>query len=328
MQLNLPQPAVYFAPVRGRYDTAPGLSPLGTAFGNGAADAHLFQFDREFARFRANKLACRAERIGKYVLRDARFEGELAESVCRLMAVRLAVEHPDLFALETRPGGAGALECGLTGETLRFDAWMRLTGLRGGDAATAPPYEDAFDALCCQVPEDVAVVALLDGEADANVALHVCAPSSWTPEAKIGASFVTTHAPVPHFEKTARAAGPLLRTILNGRPVVRFNWGVERTNRLNLHPEPPPNGAAQDAAATSPVYLRLERQTLWGLPGVNALLFAIRVYLRPATGLTPDERTLLLRAMRTLPPATRAYKDMTDDADIVACLESLDCPGG
>ncbi len=322
---SLPTPAVYFAPRRGRYDASPGMSPLGAPFGNGAADARLFQIDREFPRFRANKLACRAERMGKYVQRDdTRFAPATAAAVARLMAVRLATEYPDLFTLETLPGGAGTLECRLTGERLAFDTEM---GLVEGGAAVTPPYADAFDALCCQVPEDVVVVTLPEsGEEDANAALHVCAPSHWSPEEKAGASFVATHAPVPGFEKIARAAAPLLKALVHGRPMVRFNWGIEFTDRLNLHPEPPPG---EDPAewnrrtlrdADGP-YLRVERQVLWGLPDVSAVLFTIRIYTRPFADLSPEERGLLRDALRTLSPEIRAYKSLEACSDaVLACL--------
>jgi hypothetical protein len=316
---DLPPPAHYFAPRRGVYETVPGLSRLGTAFGNGAADARLFQIDCEWPAYRAAKLAARAERLGKYVVYDPRFSegGPLAEAVTRLLTVRLAVEHPKRFALEPGASGAGVLSCGLSGERLRFDGRMRLVGVEGG-APLILPYRDAFDALCCQVQEDLCVVVLPPDCPDFNAALHVCLPSRWAPEEKVGASFAATHAQVPHLERVSRAAGPLLGAVLDGAPVTRFNWSVEFTDRLSLHPDIPSGADAADWSrdgfdpARRPPYLRVERQTLWGVPEARAVVFGIRVYVYPADSLTADERRLLAAGLRSMSPQTRAYKGFSD----------------
>ena len=81
--------ARYFPASSGKYEVKPGLMPLGTDFGNGAADKLTFQFDARFAEYRKVKQAARAERIGKYYqTRD--FAPEIAGLVCRFIARRLA----------------------------------------------------------------------------------------------------------------------------------------------------------------------------------------------------------------------------------------------
>ncbi|MBC7808353.1 MAG: DUF3445 domain-containing protein [Akkermansiaceae bacterium] len=312
---ELPATAVYFPLSKRRYTVTPGFFPITTSFGNGAMDVRLFQIDQQFPVFRANTAAARAERFDKYVCFDPDFD-RLAPEVCRTIIIRLSVEYPTYFDLRMEAGGAGVLSCRLTGEILRFDREMRLTNVENVDQ-TAAQYRNAFDALVSQVPEDITVVALPEGKPDENVALHVTAPSHWSPGEKIGASFLQTHAPVPHFGRVAAASSALLETVRTRPPVVRFNWGIEFTDRLNLHPEPPPGTNALEWNRRSarlsdpcPVYLRVERQVLWGMESARALLFAIRVYTRPVTRLSGQERDDLRQTLQSMPEESRAYKGL------------------
>ncbi|MBC8134584.1 MAG: DUF3445 domain-containing protein, partial [Fibrella sp.] len=263
------RPAVYFPLSRGRFTVAPGFSPMTTSFGNGAMDSRVFQIDRDFTRFRLNTMQARAERLGKYVCCDPKFD-RFAPRVCEAIITRLFVEYPAYFDLQIESRQQYILICRLTGDRLRFDRDTQLLDVESRESPV-PIYRNAFDALVSQVPEDMAVVALPEGEPDVNVALHVTAPSHWAPEEKMGASFLQTHAAIPHFERVAGASATLLETVLTRRPVVRFNWGIEFTDRLNLHPEPPPGTDAEEwnrrrprLSDECPVYLRIERQVLWG----------------------------------------------------------------
>ena len=115
----------------------PGFSLITISFGNGAADARLFQLDRDFPRFRQNKIAACRERSGKYVRTDSRFAG-LAPAVCRLLAVRLAVEYPAHFTLKMQDAGAGILDCRLTGERVPLRP-RNATDKRGGRGLADAP---------------------------------------------------------------------------------------------------------------------------------------------------------------------------------------------
>src|SRR3954451_9336305 len=74
-------PARYLPFAHGRYDVAPGLSRFGRDFGNGEADCQVFQIDSDFPRYRAVKLAARAERLDKYFVTH-----ELADEVATAVA--------------------------------------------------------------------------------------------------------------------------------------------------------------------------------------------------------------------------------------------------
>jgi hypothetical protein len=269
--------AMYFPPASGKYDVKPGLVPLGTDFGNGAADTRVFQFDARFAEYRKVKQTARAERLGKYY-QTREFAPEVAGVVCRFIARRLAEEYPQLFTL-AEDGGALTLCCALTGETLRFDAEMQR--VTGGDAD--PPYADPFDALAAQVQEDLAVVRRV-AKKDWASAIHLCFPYRWTAEEKIGLDFVTMHLAVPGME-TFRKPGMVTNMVQFG-PFTRFVWELCTDTRLNHHREPPP-GIAPEAWQERPfdpqnpqLFLRVEREVLWGFPAQEAALLAVRISFR------------------------------------------------
>ncbi|MFA6111732.1 MAG: heme-dependent oxidative N-demethylase subunit alpha family protein, partial [Candidatus Latescibacterota bacterium] len=189
--------ARYFPPASGIYDVKPGLSPLGTDFGNGPVDGQVFQFDGAFAPYRVVKEQARAERLGKYY-QTREFGPEVSDPVCRFLVERLVAEHPGRFDLTTDGDGL-ILHCASSGETLRFDPTMtRVSGGRG-----EPAYLDPFDALAAQVQEDLAVIRRVEGR-DWTTAIHLCFPYRWTAEEKIGLDFVTMHLPVPGIENFRR----------------------------------------------------------------------------------------------------------------------------
>jgi hypothetical protein len=235
------------------------------------------------------------------------------------MVERMVAEHPGCFLHEeTRTGTR--LHCRLTAETLHFDPQMRL--ISGGlpfpyPRIPVPPYQDAFDALCCQVQEDVAVVST-DGARDWLSAYHVCAPSHWRPETKRGLPFVSIHAPVPGMEPVNRVAATMVEMMVRRGPWVRFVWGVDTHRGLNRHPDPPPGASLEawrgpdlDPGAASPFVLRAERQVICGLPEVGAAVFFIRPSQIEAAELSTEERAQLHAALLTMSPESRAYKGLT-----------------
>jgi heme-dependent oxidative N-demethylase alpha subunit-like protein len=311
----LEAPARYFPIRNGRYEVAPNLRPLGTDFGHGAADGRVFQIDWDFPRYRENKLRCRAERLSKYVgLQD--LKPTVAAASARFVAARLAQEYPSLFAWEADGDGSGRLECRLTRERLAFDPEMCLADVEAEEPAE-PAYADAWDALACQVPEDLALVCTGPEGRDRLTAFHVCSPSHWSAEEKLGRDFAAVHAPVPGMEPVLRVAGSMVDAMVHRGPFVRFVWSISGDRRLNGHPEPPPGvplshwrHPAFDPAMKPPFYLRVERQVTWGLPEVGAAVFVIRLSFTDAREIraNPEERRQLLSALRSMSPESRRYK--------------------
>jgi dimethylamine monooxygenase subunit A len=264
--MTLPQQPRYFPPAKGRYTTTPDLLPLTTDFGNGHLDGCLFQLDEYTPAFLENK----AEAINSHPERHVLFDDldETTErSVCALIAERLTTEWPALFPDP--------------------EALAR----------------ESFSALCLRFPEDIALVRRTGARGEWNAALHVCAPSHWRPEEKIGKGYADTHAPVPGIERQKAAAPSLVELFISRGPFVRFTWGISFDNRLNQHPDLP-----KSTFDSENLFLRVERQTLWPLPEVNAALFAIHLHLYSVRSLDFQQKELLLQALDSMSQQAREYK--------------------
>ena len=314
--VQLPPPARYFPPANGRYEVTTGLIRLGSDLGNGEADARLFQLDRDWPRYRRAKEAARRESLGKYVLTQA-VSAEAARALTQWMTERLTWECPEGFATEAADGGF-TLQCRPSGERLAWDAEGHLQTVEGA----TPAYVDGLDALALQVQEDLAVI---EGGDDGYrlTGLHLCFPNHWAAKDKIGGDFAAVHAPVPGMERINRQSVALQRALVSREPVVRFAWGLATDTRLNHHPEPPPGwspGQWQGRAFDPEVpmlYLRIERQGLAGLPGVDAYVFTIRTYFSDVGELAADQREALAEAIESMDAATLAYKGIAGSRDAI-----------
>ena len=271
-------PARYTPWTKGVYEVAPGLRPFGTDFGNGEADQRLFQIDNEFPRYLANKRAALAEWPSKYVCRSI-LSRKVETAAADLIQQRLQLEYPDQKVTAT-----------------------------------------TLDQLALLVPEDLVVVRTRDKE-NWVAYLHLCSPSHWAAKSKVGRSFFDVHAPIPGFERANAVSDGLVDAMVNKGPFVRFVWGVESDDRLNHHPDPPP-GRTKDEwlgrrFSLGRFYVRTERQVIWGLPGVGAALFTIRVGHIPDHEILADEslRRPLVEALDSMSPAARDYKGLTREWD-------------
>lgn len=314
---TLPEPASYFPIFRDSYDVSPGLHPFGTGFGNGDADGRVFQLDRDFRRYRAGKLAARSEDLEKYY-RIHRYAVAENEVIVRFFIRHLTLDYPELFLWELHPRG-GTLQCRLTGERLRFDEDMQRVD--GGSAT--PPYRSALDALASQIQEDIAVIsARTDGEHWVS-ALHACLPNYWSPADKIGRTFAEVHAPVPGMDRSRARSRELVDAMIRRGPYVRFTWGLPTDMRLNHHPEPPPgtdpahwHGRHFDSGAPE-LYLRAEREVIWGFPEVGTALFTVRTCFTSCDAIRRDtrRRDRLVAALQSMTPEQAAYKGVAASRD-------------
>ena len=113
----------------------------------------------------------------------------------------------------------------------------------------------------------------------------------------------------------ATDAPRLVDAVISRGPFVRFAWGVSMGDRLDHHPNAP---ADQDRAQATPfdpdgAFLRVERQTLTGFPGVDGALFTIRPYIYPLREAVkkPQDARSLAAALRTMTPAQVQYKGLS-----------------
>lgn len=129
------------------------------------------------------------------------------------------------------------------------------------------------------------------------------------------------HAPVAGMGLLNQRSGDLVRAMIERGPYVRFAWGLGTDTRLNHHPEPPPGispaswqGRHFDPAHPS-LYVRVERQVLWGFPRQEAALFTIRTYFRDCARLALQERAQLRLAIASMTPETLVYKGLATHRD-------------
>lgn len=318
-------PARYFPMKHGRYDVTAGLRPLETDLGNGPADQRIFQLDADFSRYRAQKLASRAERLEKYFPKPISLPPEARETVVRFMAERLVREYPEQFSLSPFPEGGATLHCRLTDEKLAFSRnWELLQAAT--HAEVVPAYRCALDALAGQIQEDFAVWVREPGSAREWLgAVHLCFPNHWAAEEKVGRSFVAVHEPVAGFDRLARASESLVTSMITKGPFVRFAWGVATDDRLNHHPVPPQGVALNDwwGRAFDPseprLHIRVERQTLHPFSDVHAALFTIRTYFLDVSELdkAEGEPQALALAIESMSPDALRYKGLSESREAV-----------
>jgi hypothetical protein len=300
----------YLPFLNGQYSTAPGLTALAKA--EDAWDRQVFQVDDRYGIFLGNKADCRQEDIHKYYLESGANKDTVA-SVNRYIVRRLLAEYPALFILN-EVNDRYTLDNVRTGETIQWqEDWLKIQH---------PVYVSLFDALSCQVQEDLAICQL-EGDKDWLAAIHLCAPNHWSPAEKIGRPFSAVHAIVPGMEKLNQAYFKMLETAVQKGPFFRFAWGISTDTRLNHHPVSPKGLDSVDwqgrrAEGDEGMFnLRVERQTINGLPACNAFLFTIRTYFYPIEELAFNEKKALLAALESMSPQTLGYKGLTDKLDLL-----------
>jgi hypothetical protein len=303
---------MYFPLEKGLYEVAPGLRPFGSDLGAGRLDQCVFQFDEHADAYLANKHEGRAERLSKYV-RSHELNPALERAVCDWMEGRLKQEWPERF----RPGFRPRVE----GFSSEFDAW------------------------CSLVQEDVAIVQKTP-ESNFLAAISLFSANHWGAEEKIGRDFIAIHRPVAGIEKINATSKQLIDAMISKGPYVRFAWGIATDTRLNHHPETPhgiepavwagrsfdPSESARPKLrfpevlpeSPAPLFLRVERQVLWGFPEHDAFVFTIRTYFLDGREIqaSPTRNAALQSAIESMTPESLTYKGLTQTkAPILAWLQ-------
>ena len=318
--------AYYFPLQNGRYEVKPGMMPLGSNFGNDA-DSNLFQLDSNFHSYREVKLAARKSCLSKY-FQTCNYSDSVAEAVAKLIINRLTREYPQYFNLVGN-GEYLIFQCQLTKETLYLNPNFELLKYKSPDKIVFPDYISTLDALAAQVQSDVVVISRNDNHDNWLSAIHLCYPNHWSAEEKIGTDFATTHLPVAGIEKINQRAKASVNTMIARKPMVRFAWGLSTDTRLNHHPKPLSNLVLKEWQGrefnreNSRLFLRIERQVMWGLPEHNAAIFTIRTYFRDCREIKKDAllKNKLISAIQSMTPESLKYKGLVESKqDIIAWL--------
>lgn len=297
----------YLPFLSGIYSTAPGLVSTTRAEGH---DALIFQIDDAYALYLNNKKDCRQENIHKYYC-EALLQPESMRCVNQYLVKQFAQEHPQQFNVKYT-------DRHFVNNTTREEFWWNEDWL----SIKGNSYESLFDALCCQVQEDIAVVQLSNDD-DWVTAIHLCSPNHWAPEDKIGKPFSAVHTPVPGMEKTLQHYRKMLESVIHAStPFTRFAWGIATDTRLNHHPAAPPDKdifswQGRIHHENNGWFIRTERQNLVGLAETNAFLFTIRTYFYRVDELSQQEKKLLLKALHSMSPEALQYKGLTGSMSLL-----------
>ncbi len=304
LSVSLTAPLRYTPFDSGKYEMSPGLKHF--QVNPSDPDKRLIQLDSEYPIYRTNLAACRANHFLRYYL-EQDLPAATQQRVNQILIDQLCLSYPALF----HQPAPGQLDCQINNEILSWNAdkpWQH------------PVYTSLFDALASQIQEDLAIWQL-DGQRDWLAALHVCAPNGWAPDEKIGLSFDQVHAPVPEMERQRANYLPLLAGLIRKPAFCRFIWDLRSDNTLNHHP------AAADAEAfslTAPaLWVRLERQVLYGLPDCQAVLFTIRTYHYPVESLSTTSLAGIEKAVSGMSSDVLAYKRLGAPGEVSQWLKKL-----
>lgn len=309
----LPEPAIYLPFDSGRYDVKPNLFRLGHDFGNQARDKQVLQFDLQADQYRHEKLRARKHDLQQYYCDILSTTGSAGNEVHRVLIAVLCKEYPGLFQTEFDDNDR-LLHCRQSGETLVFDRDYGFKAATSSTGLSWPEYTSGLDALLCQIQEDLCVLRA-KGKSGRLVAAHLCFPNRWAPAEKIGKSFLDIHQPVAGFARVNRNTDGIVRAMLGGSAFVRFAWGLSNDARLDHHPLHA--GDFSFESDSDPVFVRVERQVVVGLPKAGLILFFIRTYYHDCHQLRGNNAVTekLANALSSMDDGILEYKQLLQSRD-------------
>ncbi|MEB3217724.1 MAG: DUF3445 domain-containing protein [Nostocales cyanobacterium 94392] len=320
--------ACYFPLQNGRYEVKPGMMLLDSTFDNNKVNNQLFQIDSNFQDYRRVKLAARSSNLNKYY-QSFNYNSSVAKAVAQLIINRLTHEYPQYFNYLYH-GNNLVFQSHLTQETLYFNSNLELLKCDFSNKTIFPAYVSTFDALATQIQSDIIVISRNKNDENWMSAIHLCYPNHWSAEEKIGKDFATVHLPVAGIEKINQRTKAIVNTMIERKPMVRFAWGLSTDTRLNHHPEPPDGVTLQEWHGrkfdqTNPkLFIRIERQVIWGLPEYDAAIFTIRTYFRDCRVIKKDAilNDKLYKAIESMTPESLIYKGLAESKqDILTWLK-------
>lgn len=159
---------------------------------------------------------------------------------------------------------------------------------------------ETFQEIALSIQEDLAIHRMMDDK-DWMAAGHICFPSHWKPEDKIGKSFTEIHQPVPGMRNNGKK---LVKSMVFFGPFERYVWGITFEEHINGHPSRPRKPFEKD------FWIKIERQVTIGFPEESMALFTIRQYLFSESEI---DRKILLNSLSRMTPAEKSYKGIPEN---------------
>ena len=130
--------------------------------------------------------------------------------------------------------------------------------------------KSSFEEMAMQLQEDVAIHRIKE-EKDWLAACHVCFPSGWSPEEKIGKNFLEIHSPIPYFNLSNSFS--LAKSMVFNGPFVRYVWAIAFERQIAKHPSIKyPNFNIDNPK----IWIKIEKQITYGFKKIQSALFVIR----------------------------------------------------
>jgi dimethylamine monooxygenase subunit A len=152
----------------------------------------------------------------------------------------------------------------------------------------------------------------------------VAFPSRWNLKEKFGKTMDVIHSPVPFYKEQLQVS---TNDFFDRMPIneifSRRNWSIHNNPSLRQdgteNTSEKPSNKITSVNAGENLWLRVERQTLRKLKETDAILFTIRIHLRPLKEVVKFKGIVyrLTRALSTLPPEMQTYKQTNIFADSV-----------
>ncbi|KAI5818080.1 hypothetical protein BZA77DRAFT_343188 [Pyronema omphalodes] len=177
--------------------------------------------------------------------------------------------------------------------------------------------QNALTALGENLDEDF-VFLVPDAEGVYRVGAFVmCFPNGFDMSTKLGATMEEIHKPVPELQaklgkSIERHFARMTPGVENG--VKRTNWSISRSSELwtpqGTHVYDGEEIPEDVAINPEECCLRVERQTIWKLPGTGAIVFGIKTYLTPLSEIKQEagEAEKLATAIEGLGDKMGRYK--------------------
>lgn len=169
--------------------------------------------------------------------------------------------------------------------------------------------------MAMQIQEDL-IIHRMDDERDWMALGHVCFPSGWEPQYKVGKPLEQIHAPIPGMRLDN--SRKLVEAMVTAGPFERFVWTVIFEDRINGHPRVKKQKFNPEAPE---VFVKVERQVTVPFPEHKAALFVLRQYI-----LTEKEidKPALVVALNGMTPEQRSYKGVDRHFDeLIKHLEAF-----
>lgn len=175
-----------------------------------------------------------------------------------------------------------------------------------------PLLNNDYMGIVREVPEDF-MIHRSEGDRDWLSSVHVCFPSYWLPEEKIGRSFDEIHQPVP---MNLRNSSKLVHAMVHGGIFERFVWSVIYDERYNFHPRLAYSKFSSDNPR---VMIKVERQVTVGFSEHNFCLFILRQYLVNERDV---DKIRLAEVIEEMSEEQKMYKGLSECGSLLNYLRS------